>query len=51
MADQFQKQTTKVDQPEGKKETAGMIRKAEKKKGGKEKTLAAKLRLKAKKNK
>jgi hypothetical protein len=39
-----------VEQPD-KKETAGMIRKAEKKKQGKEKTLAAKLRLKAKKNK
>ena len=50
MAEKFTKQTTKI-QESGKKETAGMIRKANRDKNKKEKTLQAKLRLKAKKNK
>lgn len=50
MAEKFTKTTTKVTQlPE--KETAGQVRKANREKQKKEKTLDAKLRLKAKKNK
>ena len=51
LAEQFQKSATTFqgDGPDVKKETAGMIKRKDKKK--KEKTLAAKLRLKAKKNK
>lgn len=50
MAEKFTKTTTKVEQlPQ--KETAGQVRKANREKQKKEKTLGAKLRLKAKKNK
>lgn len=50
MSEQFQVKMDKSAEPI-KKETAGMIRKASREKSKKEKTLAAKLRLKAKKNK
>ena len=51
ISEQFTKTTTKVDQGEHKKETASMVRKREKESVKKEKTLSAKLRMKAKKNK
>lgn len=50
MTEEFQVKTDKSEEPL-KKETAGMIRKASREKNKKEKTLGAKLRLKAKKNK
>jgi len=51
MTDQFTTSTTKIDQTIDTKETAGTIRKREREKNKKEKTLSSKLRMKAKKNK
>lgn len=49
MSEQFTKSTTRVQQE--KKETAGDVKRREKDSNKKEKTLASKLRMKAKKNK
>lgn len=51
MADSFVAKATVTTVKDERKETAGMIKKRDKEKSKKEKTLAAKLRLKAKKNK